>query len=63
MIAPTSYGFKYKKSFDKIFDDLSKKYELQLVPFLLEGVANNLSLIQVMACIQMIKVQLLLVIL
>ena len=41
MIAPTSYGFKYKKSFDKIFDDLSKKYELQLIPFLLEGVAQQ----------------------
>ena len=41
MIAPTSYGFKYKKSFDKIFDDLSKKHELQLVPFLLEGVAQQ----------------------
>ncbi len=41
MIAPTSYGFGYKKSFDKIFSDLSKKYKLQLIPFLLEGVAQN----------------------
>ena len=41
MIAPKSYGFKYKKSFDKIFYDLSKKYDLQLVPFLLEGVAQQ----------------------
>jgi len=40
MIAPTSYGFDYKKSFDKIFSDLSIKYELQLIPFLLEGVAQ-----------------------
>ncbi len=24
MIAPTSYGYGYKKSFDKIFSDLSK---------------------------------------
>jgi acyl-CoA thioesterase-1 len=41
MIAPTSYGFAYKKSFDKIFSDLSKKHKLQLIPFLLEGVAQN----------------------
>jgi acyl-CoA thioesterase-1 len=26
MIAPTSYGFEYKKNFDKIYPDLSKKY-------------------------------------
>ena len=41
MIAPTSYGVKYKKSFDKIFSNLSKEYELQLIPFLLEGVAQK----------------------
>ena len=41
MIAPTSYGFEYKKSFDQIFFDLSKKYKLQLIPFLLEGVAQK----------------------
>ena len=41
MIAPTSYGFEYKKSFDKIFFDLSKKHNLQLIPFLLEGVAQK----------------------
>jgi len=41
MIAPTSYGFAYKKSFDKIFSDLSEKHKLQLIPFLLEGVAQN----------------------
>ena len=41
MIAPTSYGLNYKKTFDKIFSDLAKIYELQLVPFLLEGVAQK----------------------
>ena len=39
MVAPTSHGFKYKKNFDKIYPDLSKKYKLTLIPFLLEGVA------------------------
>ena len=41
MIAPSSYGFGYKKSFDIIFSDLSKKYKLQLIPFLLEGVVQK----------------------
>jgi acyl-CoA thioesterase-1 len=41
MVAPTSYGFSYKKSFDQIFFDLSKKYKLQLIPFLLEGIAQK----------------------
>ena len=41
MIAPTSYGFAYKKSFDKIFSELSKEYKLQLIPFLLKGVAQK----------------------
>ena len=39
MIAHTSYGFKYKKNFDKIYPDLSKQYNLPLIPFLLEDVA------------------------
>jgi len=39
MIASPSYGFSFKKKFDKIFPDLSKKYDLPLIPFLLNGVA------------------------
>ena len=39
MIAPTSHGLKYKKNFDKIYPDLSKQYNLPLIPFLLDGVA------------------------
>jgi acyl-CoA thioesterase I len=39
MIAPTSYGLEYKSSFDQIYPDLSKQYNLPLIPFLLEGVA------------------------
>ena len=41
MIAPNSHGSKYKKKFDKIFSDLSKKYKLELIPFLLDGVATK----------------------
>ena len=39
MIAPASYGFEYKSNFDQIYPDLSKQYNLPLIPFLLEGVA------------------------
>ena len=46
MMAPTSHGFNYKKDFDKIYLDLSKKYNLPLIPFLLEGVASKPDLNQ-----------------
>jgi acyl-CoA thioesterase-1 len=39
MIAPTTHGFSYKKKFDNIYPKLAKKYDLNLIPFLLEGVA------------------------
>ncbi|MDC0353084.1 arylesterase [Candidatus Pelagibacter sp.] len=44
MLAPTSYGAEYKKKFDQIYLKLSKRYDLKLIPFLLEGVAFNPSL-------------------
>ena len=46
MIAPTTHGIKYKKDFDAIYPKLSKKHNLLLIPFLLEGVALNPSLNQ-----------------
>ena len=46
MIAPTTHGIKYKKDFDAIYPKLSKKYNLLLIPFLLEGVALNPGLNQ-----------------
>jgi len=46
MLAPTSYGANYKKEFDLIYPELSKKYSLPLIPFLLEGVALNPELNQ-----------------
>ena len=44
MIAPTSHGTTYKKQFDAIYPKLSKKYNLTLIPFLLEGVALDPNL-------------------
>ena len=46
MLAPTSHGIEYKKKFDMIYQNLSKKYNLPLIPFLLEGVALNPDLNQ-----------------
>jgi len=46
MVAPDTHGEKYKKEFDAIYPKLSKKYNLALIPFLLEGVALNPSLNQ-----------------
>ena len=46
MLAPASYGNNYKKEFDQIYPELSKKYNLPLIPFLLEGVALNPKLNQ-----------------
>ena len=44
MIAPTSHGTTYKKQFDAIYPKLSKKYNLPLISFLLEGVALDPNL-------------------
>ena len=38
MIAPSTHGSNYKKKFDNIYPNLAKKYNLDLIPFLLEGV-------------------------
>ena len=46
MMAPSSHGAEYKKNFDQIFLDLSLKYNTDLIPFLLEGVALNPKLNQ-----------------
>jgi len=46
MVAPTTHGAEYKKKFDAIYPKLSKKYNLTLIPFLLEGVALDPSLNQ-----------------
>ena len=41
IIAPDSHGKDYKNKFDKIYKKLSDKYNLTLIPFLLDGVALN----------------------
>ena len=39
MISPITNGFSYKKKFDPIYKNLSNKYKLSFIPFLLEGIA------------------------
>jgi len=39
IIAPKTHGINYKKKFDNIYPNLANKYDLNLIPFLLEGVA------------------------
>lgn len=38
MLAPTTHGAVYKKKFDNIYPGLAKEYNLNLIPFLLEGI-------------------------
>jgi acyl-CoA thioesterase I len=46
MTLPPNYGPDYIRPFEKIFTDLAAKYKLKLVPFLLDGVGGNASLMQ-----------------
>ncbi len=40
MEIPSNYGDKYRKEFRALYPKLAKKYELTLIPFLLENVAT-----------------------
>ena len=44
MQSPLNAGFAYKKEFDSVYKDLSKKYNLPLVPFLVASVFLNRDL-------------------
>jgi acyl-CoA thioesterase-1 len=41
MKMPTNYGEAYRKSFEKLFVSLAKRYNIALLPFLLEGVGGK----------------------
>lgn len=43
---PPNYGSSYREKFAAIFPDLSKKYGVPLVPFLLDGFADDLNYFQ-----------------
>lgn len=42
--SPLNAGFTYKKEFDAVYESLSKKYNLPLVPFVVSGVFLNSDL-------------------
>lgn len=46
MRIPPNYGPKYTQSFSDTYKDLSKGYDLPLVPFMLDNVAGKSQLIQ-----------------
>ncbi len=43
---PPNYGDAYRTAFTNVYDSLAKRYDLPLVPFLLEGVALDKTLMQ-----------------
>ncbi len=46
MTLPPNYGPDYIGQFERVYRDLAEKYDLPLVPFLLEGAAGNKELMQ-----------------
>ena len=43
---PLNYGFTYTQKFEKVYVDLAEKFDLPLLPFLLEPVALDYDLMQ-----------------
>jgi acyl-CoA thioesterase-1 len=43
---PPNYGEVYSRKFEAVYTDLSETYAIPLVPFLLEGVAEDFALMQ-----------------
>ena len=46
MRIPPNYGPLYTQKFQAVFSELAKRYDIALIPFLLDGVAGNPALIQ-----------------
>ena len=46
MKIPPNYGIQYTQKFSAIYENLASKYKLSLVPFFLDGVAGNRTLVQ-----------------
>ena len=46
MKIPPNYGIQYTQKFSAIYENLAKQYKLNLVPFFLDGVAGNRTLVQ-----------------
>ena len=46
MKLPPNYGPDYAEAFEKVYGELAKKHRIALVPFLLEGIAEQRELFQ-----------------
>ena len=46
MVLPPNYGHRYTQAFEQVFADVAKKFEVPLLPYLLQGVSTNESLLQ-----------------
>jgi len=46
MQIPPNYGKEYTEAFTSLFQKIAKEQKISLVPFLLEGIANNPSMFQ-----------------
>jgi acyl-CoA thioesterase I len=46
MTLPPNYGPEYISQFEQVYRDLAAKHELGLIPFLLDGIAGDASLMQ-----------------
>jgi acyl-CoA thioesterase-1 len=46
MRMPPNYGPRYSQGFQAIYSDLSRRHQLPLIPFVMEGVALDTSLMQ-----------------
>jgi acyl-CoA thioesterase I len=46
MRIPPNYGPRYSQGFQAIYSDLSRRHQLPLIPFVMEGVALDTSLMQ-----------------
>jgi acyl-CoA thioesterase-1 len=46
MTLPPNYGPEYIRSFEGVYKDLARQYQLPLIPFLLLGVGGNPALMQ-----------------
>jgi acyl-CoA thioesterase-1 len=46
MQIPPNYGRTYTEQFQRLFSELAAEHKVQLVPFLLEGMATNMDLFQ-----------------
>lgn len=41
MRIPPNYGVRYTQAFEKVFVDVSEEYDVELMPFVLEGIAGE----------------------